>query len=179
MAEAFAAWPDFAASEAIDDSGDYAGVVLAVALGVGDSGVDVVDFGDGDGEVVADAGGDAAAAHESEGLAVDVELEVDVFLGSAEEDLSVGDPAGVIAFCVTDAEEVVDDGDVLRGAVDLAGVGDGEVGYTGPDGGNVVGEGGTASVEGEASALARWGVGVDVVVVKTGLHARDVSLFEA
>ena len=66
-----------------------------------------------------------------------------------------------------------------RGAVDVVGVGDGEVGDGGPVGCDVVDEGGAASIEGEAAALARRRVGVDVVVVEAGFSAGDSVAFEA
>ena len=60
----------------------------------------------------------------------------------------------------------------------LLGVADGEVGYTGPGRGDVVGKGGAASIEAKAAALARRRVGADVVVVEASLGAGDAVAFE-
>ena len=94
--------------EVIGDAGSDAEVVLAVVISVGDAGVDVVDLDGVDSPPALDAGADAASAEEAERLAIDVEAEVDVFLGTAEEGFAEGHPAAVITVGVSPSEEVIE-----------------------------------------------------------------------
>jgi hypothetical protein len=159
----------------VGDAGRDAEVVLAIVYGVGDAGVDPVDFAEGQAEAVTEGHRDSAAAEEAEGVAVDGELEVDVLFGSADEDLRVGDEALGAAERVAGAEEIVEDGDVLQAVVHIGGVSDHEVGDACPGGGDVVDDGSAASVEGEAAALAGRRVGVKVVVVRAEFEPGHVA----
>lgn len=164
--------------EVIGEAGADADVVLAVAVGVGDASVDVVGLDEVEAEAVVEAGGDASAGGEAEGVAIDDEEEVDVFLGAAEEDLSVRDEAAGSAAGVAGAEEVVDDGYILVGIVDVIGVGHGDIGDDGEGAAKVEGGGEASAVEREAAALA-WGrVGMEVVEVGAEFDAGEVAVLD-
>jgi hypothetical protein len=165
--------------ETIDEAGSGAKIVLAVVPGVGNLGVNPVELDDIHPDVGTEAGGDASAGAHAEGVPVDGELEVHILLGPSQEDLAVGNVTAIPAPGVARTEEIVDDGDVLRGAIDMVRVGDGDVRNCAPSGPQVDHDRGAATVEGEAAALSRRRIGVEVVVVEAHLGTGDLTLSES
>ena len=166
-------------AEVIRDAGGDAKVVLAIVAGVGNTGVDVINLDGVDSPFLLELRGDASAAEEAQRLAIDVELEVDVFLRAADEGFAVGGPAAVIAIGVARAGKVIDDGDILRCAVNLMGEGHRDVAEHAPARRNVHQEGAAEAVHTEATALSGRRIGVEEVVVASDLHPGELGAFAA
>ena len=166
-------------SEAIDDASGDAGIVLPIRFCVRDLGVNVIDLHDVQADVVAKRHRDSTADAETEGVSIDIELEVDVLLGSAQKGLGIGNIFRVIAPAVPGPKKIVNDGDVLHRVVHVVRMRDGEVCNCSPAGAQVEDECRTTSVQREAAALTWRCVRVNVVVVQPNLTAGNVSYLES
>ena len=78
--------------------------------------------------------GNTTTGKDSKCIAINRELEVDVLHRSAEHHLSVGHKPTRHAACVSRAEEIVKDRDVLSRVVDVVGMTDSHVCNAGPIG---------------------------------------------
>jgi len=79
--------------EMISEAGSDTDIILTIVYGIGDAGVDPVEFSERQAESTIQPCRHATTSQYAKRLPVDRELEVDVFLCTAEQGLSIGNKA--------------------------------------------------------------------------------------
>ena len=153
--------------EAIREPGADADIILAIVNRVRNPRVDPIGLHDGEAEPRLELRSHPAARGDTERIAVDSEFDIDIFLRPAEQHLPIGNKTAGVAPAVSGSEEVIEDGNVLPGIVDVVRMCQGDVGHGAPRWRYVVKEGRAPSIEPEATTLTRRCIGMEVVVIQT------------